>query len=163
MDVKPKGILRRLVEFAVNGMDRRSRPPGARSSLPPAAVERVIDTPRPPAVASVTRVATAADEDGSISLEVVWSAPDEARIRWSLREEDLEPARALMHANAQLAVRTVAFSADRSGVLREASDVAVSNLDGELLLHRARPERLLVAVGLLHEAEFCSIAHLEVR
>lgn len=162
MDVKPKGILRRLVELAVNGIERRSRPPAAHSSLPPQAAESGEDAPRTPPSA-IAQVATTNGEDGAITLEVVWAGPEEARIRWSLRDDDLEPARNLIHERAQLALRTVAFSADRSGVLRESSDVAVSDLQGELLLHRPRPQRLLVALGLLHEAEFCSIAHLEVR
>lgn len=166
MDVKPKGILRRLVELAVTGIERRSRPPGAirPSSLPTEAREEPVDALRSaPDHTFEPAVVRVADEEGSITLEVVWSGPAEARIRWSLHDEDLEPARALTHARAQLAVRTVAFSADRNGVLREAADVAVSALQGELLLQRPRPQRLLVSVGLLHEAQFCSVAHLEVR
>jgi hypothetical protein len=169
MDVKPKGFLRRLVDLAVTEIERRSRSPGASpSSLPPAHADDAagdsLDRNAPPQLQEVERQPARVDhEEGAITLEVEWVRPDEARIRWSLQDEDLAPARDFIHANAELAVRTVAFCADRNGVVREASDVAVRTLQGELLLQRARPERLLVAVGLLHDAEFRSLAHLEVR
>jgi hypothetical protein len=164
MDVKPKGFLRRLVDLAVTEIERRSRPPGAR----PSALNEYAraDSPvsdAPTQLQEAEQAARVDSAEGAITLEVVWLRPDEVRIRWSLQEEDLAPARAFIHADAQLAVRTVAFFADHNGVVREASDVAARTLQGELTLQRARPERLLVAVGLLHETEFRSLAHLDVR
>lgn len=159
MDLKPKGLLKRVFDFALAEIDRRSRPPERLSSAPSAEVlPSQADTP-----ARAPRPAPPAPADADVPLELSRVPSGALMVRWALSELDVSAARTLAPDDAHLAVRLVAFTPDSAvHVRREVLDLPAETLSGYMTLQRPDEERLVVAVGLLSGEQFVSVVHAEL-
>ena len=167
MDLKPKGLFKRVFDFALAEIDRRSRPPERLSSTPASAHDSPHDAPhteipRAPKPPSESIRSTHA-VDAELPLELTRASSGALVVRWSVNSVDVSTARTLAAADANLAVRLVSFAADaHAQVRRDVLDLPAETLSGYLTLQRPENERLVVSVGLLKGEDFVSIVHAQL-
>jgi hypothetical protein len=171
MDIKPKGIIKRVFEFAVAELERRSRPPpayGEEGAFDPAGHA---DSPR--AYTETTERLQVpgggprgpSDEREPKSTRPILGGLHLARgergalkVRWSVAADELQRSATLIDEGAVLCLRLVSFVTARDHVLREVQDRPSIHSQGECEI--ARPEgRAVVSLGLRAGGRFVSIAH----
>ncbi len=163
MDLKPKVLLKRMVDFALSEIDRRSRPPqrfpaapAARADTPAPEVEALKAAPVPRKTSTSSRPPVEAE----LPLDVSRAASGAIVVRWSVFESDVSAARSLLEVDGTLVVRLVSFSADpQAFVRREVVDLPAATSAGYVTVQRPEQERLVVSVGLLAGEQFVSIVH----
>ncbi|MET0342654.1 MAG: hypothetical protein ABW252_16735 [Polyangiales bacterium] len=148
MDLKPRNLLKRVINFARGES-------GWRLPVPP--LPRDVRAP----------------EDGANEEEVGFDdAPDAVRglevahlpdggglvLRWAIGPDDVARAGALVAGQPVLCLRVVSFSKVRDDVLREVKDRPNIELRGECEIIEP-PQRAIVALGLRVGDRFVSIAH----
>jgi hypothetical protein len=168
MDIKPKGIIKRVFEFAVAELERRSRPPsaygdeGARDHAEEAASARAYNE-------TTERLQVPGggpgEEREAKSMRPILGGLHLARgergalkVRWSVAADELQRSATLIDEGAVLCLRLVSFVTARDHVLREVQDRPSIHSQGECEI--ARPEgRAVVSLGLRAGGRFVSIAH----
>ena len=156
MDIKPKGLIQRVLNFAVAEFERRSRPPGrpgheephappAGSADVPTEPVAVTSEPKPRAVAG--------------GLHLTRGERGALKVRWAVTPEELSRSGALVDEGAVLCLRVVSFSAGRDHVNREVQDRPSIATQGECEVARSEDGRAVVALGLRAGGRFVSIAH----
>ena len=160
MDLKPKNLFKRVIEFAR----------GERPRLPRSASR---EEPRRDALTSdgmCTGTTEASPEHGSQSagsgdagavrgLEVARKADGAGLVlRWAIGADDVSRAGALVDGQPVLCLRVVSFTKVRDDVLRDVQDRPGVDLVGECEI--AEPsQRAIVALGVRVGDRFVSIAH----
>jgi hypothetical protein len=174
MDVKPKGIIKRVFDFAVAELERRSRPPPdyARDSQRPAEGDDTDDetTARIPPHSIQGHVSGAPREPSFEEREPKSVRPilgglhlargerNALKVRWAIAPDELHRSAALIDDGAVLCLRLVSFVAARDHVLREVQDRPSIQSQGECEI--GRPDgRAVVSLGLRAGGRFVSIAH----
>jgi hypothetical protein len=162
MDVKPKGLIKRVLDFAVAEFERRSRPPPApsddtREEDDTAPVQRADTT------ASGVPVADHAGEPklrpSAAGLHLTRGARGALKVRWTVAPDELRRAATLIEEGAVLCLRVVSFAAGRDHVTREVQDRPSIAAHGECDLTRPDEGRAVVSIGLRSGGRFVSIAH----
>lgn len=160
MDVKPKGLIKRVLDFAVAELERRSRPPdrpasdypeheGRQASLSESS--QPITAPEEASPARSVRPAAG-------GLHLSRSERGALKVRWSVSSDELSRSATLVEDGAVLCLRLVSFAAGRDHVAREVQDRPSVASQGECEI--ARPDgRAVVALGLRTGNRFVSIAH----
>jgi hypothetical protein len=150
MDLKPKKLLRRVIDFARAELERRSRPPLAPEESVSAMMPVPHDVPRerhahaPACVLDVART-----PEGMLHAE------------WSLLEGHVKRSEALaVGAGSEpvLCLRFVTFEPGRDDVRREVIDRPFVELSGSCDLGAA-DVRGVVSIGLRSGERFVSIVH----
>lgn len=166
MDLKPKALLKRMVDFALSEIDRRSRPPERLSSAPSASPEAKtpeVDVPKAAPVLLETARSSRPPAEAELPLDVTRAASGAVVVRWSIHETDIVAARALLPRDGNLIVRLVSFAADaRTFVRREVADLPAATSTGYVTVQRPEQERLVVSIGLLAGEQFVSIVHAQL-
>lgn len=154
MDIKPKNLLKRVLQFAREELERRAKNP--ESSWPPPA------QPAAPVVRSevANDVGHVPSADPEVhGLEVARSHSGGAlTLRWAITEADVARAHALIQGNPVLCVRLVSFTRLRDDVLREVQDRPGVELAGHCEIGEPA-QRAVVSLGLRAGERFVSIAH----
>lgn len=160
MDIKPKGLIKRVLDFAVGELERRSRPPARSASTQADAGPSGESASR--AAAGAHTASRQADEGGqrpqAHGLHVAPVGRGALKVRWSLTPEELRRSSALAEEGAVLCLRLVTFAAGRDHVTREVQDRPSVGSHGECEVGRSEG-RTLVALGLRSGTRFVSIAH----
>jgi hypothetical protein len=158
MDMKPKSLLKRVLQFAREELERRARPEDelGYDSTPPLA-EHAADEGYP----GVTHVRQPDPEDGSglHGLEVL--RPHEGNtltLRWAFHEAEVVRAQALLSGSPVLCLRVVSFSKQRDDVLREVQDRPGIERSGQVEIQEPA-QRAVVSLGVRSGERFVSIAH----
>jgi hypothetical protein len=170
MDVKPKGLIQRVLDFAVAEFERRSRPPPPvedgvepfEAYAPVGEEPRVPLEPVQPAPSAVPPSAAASERQQrapAAGLHLTRGQRGALKVRWSVASEELERSAALIEDGAVLCLRVVSFAAGRDHVTREVQDRPSIASQGECDLTRPEEGRAVVAVGLRAGGRFVSIAH----
>ena len=160
MDVKPKGIIQRVLDFAVAEFERRSRPPPA-----PASNQELEPDPDPtPTAERVAPEAPGAGRDPkprapAAGLHLTRGDRGGLKVRWAVSPDELARSAALIDEGAVLCLRIVSFNAGRDHVTREVQDRPSIASQGECDLARTDDARAVVALGLRAGGRFVSIAH----
>ncbi len=163
MDLKPKGLFKRVFDFALAELDRRSRPPERLSAMPEEQAGDDRQIPRAPLTPRDEHLSQTSSVDADLPLEVTKAASGAVVVRWSVSELDVSSARPLAPTEANLAVRLVSFKPDNHAhVQRDVLDLPAETLSGYLTLQRPDSERLVVSVGLLAGEQFVSIVHAQL-
>lgn len=160
MDIKPKNLLKRVLQFAREELDRRARTND--SSLPPASPDDGPD------------VAPYARHDGLLDPELAYVEAGEPQVhglevgrthggaltlRWSVSEAQVARAQRLISGgNPVLCLRLVSFSKARDDVLREVQDRPGIERVGACEIGEPA-QRAVVSLGLRAGERFVSIAH----
>jgi hypothetical protein len=158
MDIKPKSILKRVLQFAREELERRARPedePGYDSAPPHA--RHAVDEGYTGAMH--VRDSALENEPSLHGLEVL--RPHDGgtlTLRWALRGDDVARAEALVSGNPVLCLRLVSFSKLRDDVLREVQDRPGIELEGQCEIQEPS-QRAVVSLGLRAGERFVSIAH----
>ena len=171
MDIKPKGIIKRVFDFAVAELERRSRPPP--SYAPESGSEREFEEVRSRAHSETTERLSPPQGDARApgeereaksvrptlgGLHLARGERGALKVRWSIAQEELERSANLIEDGAVLCLRLVSFVASRDHVLREVQDRPSIQSHGECEI--ARPDgRAVVSLGLRAGGRFLSIAH----
>ncbi|MDB4976458.1 MAG: hypothetical protein JWN48_4799 [Myxococcaceae bacterium] len=159
MDIKPKNLLKRVLQFARNELERRAVPQddtaraGARSRFDSDGHERPSASPLQHGEPSES------GEPPLPGLEVV--RPHEGgplTLRWAISKADVARARTLISGSSVLCVRLVNFTKGRDDVLREVQDRPNVELRGQCEIGEP-PQRAVVSLGLRAGDRFVSIAH----
>jgi len=159
MDVKSKGLIQRVLDFAVAELERRSRPPArpadddepqrseasAPASEPSEPVPVASGEPKPRAAAA--------------GLHLTRGERGALKVRWAVAPEELSRSAALIDEGAVLCLRVVSFSSGRDHVNREVQDRPSIASQGECDLARSEDGRAVVSLGLRSGGRFLSIAH----
>src|SRR5690349_5855278 len=127
MDVKPKGIIQRVLDFAVAEFERRSRPPPRSSGdeeNEPAAFEPDVGPERSPVPEPKPRAPAA-------GLHLSRGERGGLKVRWSVAPDELARSAALIDEGAVLCLRIVSFNAGRDHVAREVQDRPSISSHGE--------------------------------
>lgn len=143
MDLKPKNLLKRVIRFA-----RGER--GWRLPVPP--------LPRTGEAVAVAAEEPAADADTVRGLEVAHRPDGTLVLRWSIGDDDVARAGALVAGQPVLCLRVVSFTKVRDDVVREVQDRPGIALRGACELDEP-PQRAIVALGVRVGDRFVSIAH----
>lgn len=173
MDLTPKGLLKRVFDFALSEIDRRSRPPERLASEPGPVVAAVDAGQAPRSDGQTPREGTHRPRetnashihavDADVPLEVTRAASGAVMVRWSVSELEISSARPLAPTDANLTVRLVSFMPDAQvHVRRNVLDLPAETLTGYFTLQRPGNERLVVSVGLLAGEQFVSIVHAQL-
>jgi hypothetical protein len=168
MDMKPKGLIKRVFEFAVAELERRSRPPPADAeageSSSNLSTERIPDnTERLQPEVGMRRDGDHERDHKSVrpplgGLHLARGERGSLKVRWSIAPSELERSATLIDDGAVLCLRMVSFVAARDHVLREVQDRPSIQRQGECEI--ARPDgRAVVSLGLRAGGRFVSIAH----
>ncbi len=147
MDLKPKTLFKRVIDFA-------------RGGRMPAQLPRIAPVERLPAPAEARTEASADPVDDDVrGLEVAHHPEGGSLVlRWSVRPEEVARAGALVAGQPVLCLRVVSFSKVRDDVLREVQDRPNIDLRGQAEI--AEPaQRAVVALGVRVGDRFVSIAH----
>lgn len=157
MGMRPRGLLRRVLTYARAEIERRARTHPSEQVRPELSVE-----PEAPSIPQHADEAhTNREHDGSPTvhgLEVVREgAQGLLTLRWSVDEDDVARAQALIGGAPVLCLRVVSFSKARDDVLREVQDRPGLELSGECEI--VEPQRAVVSLGLRAGERFVSIAH----
>ncbi len=177
MDVKPKSLLKRVLKFAREELDRRSRAQemlASEPSTPALARGGEVKSTRAPARGSEmiwralehepSRAPSLISEESPSEpevhgLEVLRSHVGEAlTLRWSVTPAEVARAKALIDGNPVLCVRLVSFTKARDNVRREVQDRPGVELAGECQIGEP-PQRAVISLGLRAGERFVSIAH----
>jgi hypothetical protein len=163
MDVKPKGLIKRVLDFAVAEFERRSRPPPAPSDV------REDDDTAPVQQRAYAAESTAPVEaqsaepkprpSAAAGLHLTRGARGALKVRWAVAPEQLRLAATLIEEGAVLCLRVVSFAAGRDHVTREVQDRPSIAAHGECDLTRPDEGRAVVSIGLRSGGRFVSIAH----
>jgi hypothetical protein len=168
--MKPKGLIKRVLDFAVAELERRSRPPPADAPEGPSL--RPSERPYARASEATERLQPLADarREGDEErdaksvrpplggLHVARSERGALKVRWSIAASELSRSATLIDEGAVLCLRLVSFVAARDQVLREVQDRPSVHSQGECEI--ARPDgRAVVSLGLRSGGRFVSIAH----
>ena len=146
MDIKPKNLLRRVLRFAREELERRARPND--DALPRAehdgafATGEALAAPPPLRGLEVVR-----PHDGGLLT-----------LRWAVTEAEVARAQTLISGNPVLCVRLVNFTKARDDVLREVQDRPGVELSGQCEIGEPQ-QRAVVSLGLRSGERFVSIAH----
>ena len=158
MDVKPKGILQRVLDFAVAEFERRSRPPprsGSEDDMEPTpAAEAQAEEPALTPIGGEPKPRAPA-----AGLHLTRSERGGLKVRWSVAPDELARSATLIDDGAVLCLRIVSFNAGRDHVAREVQDRPSIASQGECDLARSEDGRAVVALGLRAGGRFVSIAH----
>lgn len=168
MDMKPKGLIKRVFDFAVAELERRSRPPPPdteddrphQAAAPEPADDGVL---RSQPALDAGRDAEQEREHKSVrpplgGLHLARGERGSLKVRWSITPAELERSATLIEDGAVLCLRLVSFVAARDHVLREVQDRPSIHSQGECEI--ARPDgRAVVSLGLRAGGRFVSIAH----
>lgn len=164
MDVKPKGLIKRVLDFAVAEFERRSRPPPPPSdtydSDDTAPIERGLDAASSPSTAPRADASVESKPRPSAAgLHLTRGARGALKVRWAVAAEELRLASGLIEEGAVLCLRVVSFGAGRDHVTREVQDRPSIAAQGECELTRPEEGRAVVSIGLRAGGRFVSIAH----
>jgi hypothetical protein len=146
--MKPRGLFKRVFDFARAELERRARVLDASEELS----ER--SSHGEPSRASVSVTPTPELR----GLDVVRTPDAEVHLAWSISEPEVERARGLIDGDAVLCVRVVAFSPLRDDVLRQVQDRPGVERRGDCDVGRV-DGRAIVSVGLRAGERFVSIVH----
>jgi hypothetical protein len=162
MDMKPKSILKRVLQFAREELERRARPEGDLGE------HSGYDSAPPHARNAVDEGYTGAMQvrDPALDHEPLLHGLEVLRphqggmltLRWALEQDDVARAEALVSGNPVLCLRLVSFSKLRDDVLREVQDRPGIELEGQCEIQEP-PQRAVVSLGLRAGERFVSIAH----
>jgi hypothetical protein len=154
MDIKPKNLLKRVLQFAREELDRRNRTDEPSKS--PGAEQPAASTPH---LGFSEREAAPADALVVRGLEVARAPNGHAlTLRWSVSEREVTRAQGLISGNPVLCVRLVSFTKLRDDVLREVQDRPGVELSGQCEIGEPA-QRAVVSLGLRAGDRFVSIAH----
>ncbi|HEY6876453.1 MAG TPA: hypothetical protein VI299_00460 [Polyangiales bacterium] len=160
MDMKPKNLLKRVLAFAREELERRARADddALYDSAPPDAQYAADEGYR--GVTAVGGPASVDEAEPSMrGLEVLRAhTGGPLTLRWALSEEDVARAEALVSGNPVLCLRLVSFSKTRDDVLREVQDRPGVEREGRCELIEP-PQRAVVSLGVRAGERFVSIAH----
>lgn len=151
--MRSKSLFKRVFDFARAELERRAR--GAEGVARPAGVEREWSS-RPAQAAR--ECAAPAREHAVHGLQVSHAERGGLKLAWSISDEQLARARALIDPEAVLCVRVVSYSPLRDDVLREVQDRPGVDAEGSCEVG-ALSGRGLVSVGLRAGERFVSIVH----
>jgi hypothetical protein len=158
MDVKPKGIIQRVLDFAVSEFERRSRPPPRPNQDVGPELE-----PTPSAELAAPDAPTTSREPNprapAAGLHLTRAERGGLKVRWAVAPDELARSAALLDEGAVLCLRIVSFNAGRDHVTREVQDRPSIASQGECDLARADDARAVVSLGLRAGGRFVSIAH----
>jgi hypothetical protein len=158
MDIKPKGLIQRVLDFAVAELERRSRPPAR-----PSNDEQLGTSPSASAAEVPTEpvVVTGEPKPRAVAggLHLTRGERGALKVRWAVSPEELSRSGALVDEGAVLCLRVVSFNAGRDHVNREVQDRPSIAAQGECELARSEDGRAVVALGLRAGGRFVSIAH----
>lgn len=161
MDIKPKGLIKRVLDFAVAEFERRSRPPPAYGEQPEEAVHaraQRATSERPSATPAGEERESKSSRPTLGGLHLARGERGALKVRWSVAADELARSAALIDEGAVLCLRLVSFVTARDHVLREVQDRPSIQSQGECEI--ARPEgRAVVSLGLRAGGRFVSIAH----
>ncbi len=167
MDMKPKGLIKRVFQFAVAELERRSRPPPPDGEGEPSdggTAEPARDTTQRLQPALEARREGEQERDYKSvrpplgGLHLARGERGSLKVRWSITPSELERSATLIDDGAVLCLRLVSFVAARDHVLREVQDRPSIQSQGECEI--ARPDgRAVVSLGLRAGGRFVSIAH----
>jgi hypothetical protein len=162
MDIKPKNLLKRVLQFARDELERRA---GRQDDDTPDVVD---DAPRAEAarepvnatgqVSGAPAAVAPADEARVTGLEVTRPRAGLLALRWAVTKAEVARAEAQLAGNPVLCVRVVTFSKGRDAVLREVQDRPGVDLTGDCEISEP-PSRAVVSLGLRAGDRFVSIAH----
>jgi hypothetical protein len=171
MDMKPKGIIKRVFDFAVAELERRSRPPPAypgegesaavNGDAPGVRTHEETTERIQPAIGA--REASDEREPKSVrpplgGLHLARGERGTLKVRWSIAPSELSRSASLIGEGAVLCLRLVSFVAARDHVVREVQDRPSIQSQGECEI--GRPDgRAVVSLGLRAGGRFVSIAH----
>ena len=161
MDLKPKNLFKRVIQFA-----RGERPRLPRNASPSATRRDSLEAdgvlssasasgteppskpqPEPAGTSEVRGLEVARKADGTGLV-----------LRWAIHADDVSRAGALVTGQAVLCLRVVSFTKVRDDVLRDVQDRPGVDLVGECEI--AEPsQRAIVALGVRVGDRFVSIAH----
>lgn len=170
MDLKPKVLLRRVLDFARAELERRTRPHAEAESwfdrdseasahdvhaaeVHEAHVAEAHEEPRELAVK-----ADHVPRDVRTPLEVTRTEDGRLRAEWALSREDIERTERIAGERAILCLRVVSFEGGRDDVKREVLDRPSVEPTGTCDLGPSNV-RGVVAIGLRTGERFVSIAH----
>lgn len=167
MDIKPKNLLKRVLQFAREELERRAGNP--ESSWPPpaqsvatSAGSQVAERPAAHAAEAVSSpdVGDVPSADPEVhGLEVARSpSAGSLTLRWAVSESEVARAHALIQGNPVLCVRLVSFTKLRDDVLREVQDRPGVERTGACEIGEPA-QRAVVSLGLRAGERFVSIAH----
>lgn len=156
MDVKPKGLIQRVLDFAVAEFERRSRPP-PHPATEDDDTQRV--SPSQPAPESASAPAAESKPRAAAGLHLTRGERGGLKVRWAVSAEELARSATLIDPGAVLCLRVVNFGAGRDHVTREVQDRPSIASQGECELARPDDGRAVVALGLRAGGRFVSIAH----
>jgi type II secretory pathway predicted ATPase ExeA len=153
--MKPKSLLKRVLQFAREELERRARPEDLPYDSTPPRAQHALDE-------GYTGGMQPARDDVEPSLhglEVLRPHDGGAlKLRWALRDEDVSRAGVMLNGNPVLCLRVVSFSKTRDDVLREVQDRPGIELEGQCEIHEPA-QRAVVSLGLRSGERFVSIAH----
>jgi hypothetical protein len=184
MDVKSKGLLRRMFDLAVSEIARRAATsePAARRAYRPKASEPVrrtvrevagvgvgdyvarVPEPDPAEPAPSAESARAASAESAStpaahsSVVIVRGDGGDLRVRWRVAPEHLARATGLLGEPHVPCLRLITFSRARDAVTRDIQDRPNVGTSGECEV-RESPERLIATFGLRAGERFVSVAH----
>ncbi|MEY4509796.1 MAG: hypothetical protein RLZZ450_1918 [Pseudomonadota bacterium] len=154
MDIKPKNLLKRVLQFAREELERRAKNPESSWPPPAEAPVKLAGT----VVANDVGPAHAPDPEVH-GLEVLRShSGGSLTLRWAISEAEVARAHALIQGNPVLCVRLVSFTKVRDDVLREVQDRPGVELAGHCEIGEPA-QRAVVSLGLRAGERFVSIAH----
>lgn len=155
MDLKPRSLLKRVLRYARAELERRTQErmpmepisqsgslPGEQECAAPSSIEPV-RAPQP----EVHGLEVVRSQDGNVLT-----------LRWSITEDDVARAEALVEGSPVLCLRLVSFTKARDDVLREVQDRPGVELAGECEIGEPA-QRAVVSLGLRAGERFVSIAH----
>jgi hypothetical protein len=163
MDVKSKGLLRRVFDRALAEISRR-----ALGDTPDTSVDEPMENHAPEAfqaqeAAPPPQVAVHVPLPGDgaaahSSVVFVRSASGQLRVRWRIAAEHVLRAEALVPEPHVPCLRLIAYASSSSSVEREIQDRPNAPADGECDV-RDVPERMIATFGLRAGEKFVSVAH----
>jgi hypothetical protein len=164
--MKPKNLLKRVLQFAREELERRARSPGdeppAYDSTPPHvryAADEGYTSAHQPVDSSLTRGTASLDASELHGLEVLRShTGGPLTLRWTVDEQAVARAQALLQGHPVLCLRVVSFSKTRDDVLREVQDRPGIERSGRIEIQEPS-QRAVVALGLRSGDRFVSLSH----
>ncbi|MDB4986384.1 MAG: hypothetical protein JWN04_1562 [Myxococcaceae bacterium] len=150
MDIKPKNLLKRVLQFARQELERRAAPPPE---------EHEPSAPSDGKAPMARSLESAPVSPALHGLEVVRPhAGGLLTLRWAVTQAEVTRAQALVTGKSVLCVRLVNFSKRRADVVREVQDRPNVELSGQCEIGEPQ-QRAVVSLGLRAGDRFVSIAH----
>jgi hypothetical protein len=165
MDVKSKGLLRRVFDRALAEISRRA----LGESVDGASTEAQLEARAPdvfsgdessPPQAQVALLAPQPERGPSAHSSVVFVRGEAGhlRVRWRIAPEHVSRAAALVPEPHVPCLRLIAYASGSNDVAREIQDRPNAPADGECDV-RDVPERMIASFGLRAGDKFVSVAH----